>query len=212
MENNSKIIKEKAIWVGSPKRVVLQLLVSIKSYFTFPFSKLREEAVMEYFKEIYSGKEDPLLFDGKDFGYLIRIKKVHALNSLKDSNILDFGCGNGAVFRWLETEKIKPKSYTGFDFAHESKEIQNNVKIIQYDMSNDTFPEVLDKYLISRSSNIHIFFVNTLCYLQSHSFMKLIRKFPTGSKMILIEPVPGIFWDVHFQGVKPIYRKEKYDN
>jgi len=79
-----KVIKRKRVanWLGSPVRVIQQLIVSCWSYLSFPFSKFHDNAAKIYFMNLYAGKPDPLIFDGKDSRYFEQIEMVYDIRNL----------------------------------------------------------------------------------------------------------------------------------
>lgn len=191
-----------AKWTGSRKVVLKQFLVSIKSHLSFAAKKkhLRDSATKDYFTEIYSWREDPLLFDGKNYDYLDQIKNICNLEELNNGSILDIGCGNATLFHWLKSNNIQVEKYLGIDFAHSNEEIETNVKIVQSDIN------YIDKNTFNEAT--HIFFINVMCYLEDATVKNILSHVKSSCRIFIIEPIPNIFWDAHFEGVKLYYRTE----
>lgn len=190
--------KRVANWLGSPKRVIHQLIVSSYSYLTYPFAKFHENAAKEYFTQIYSVKDDPLLFDGKDEGYLQKIVSVMEIQKLTKKRVLDIGCGNGNLFQFLESKGARPLDYIGIDFAHPSVDLAENANITKI---------AVREYEIKSSCNpTTIFIINTLCYLDDSVTKSILESTHGNFEIVIIEPIPSIFWDSHFDGVRLYYR------
>ena len=86
MTNNMKAIEQKRVanWLGSPARVLRQLIVSCWSHLSFPFSKFYDNATKLYFVNLYAGKPDPLIFDGKDSRYFEQIEMVYDVRNFAE--------------------------------------------------------------------------------------------------------------------------------
>jgi SAM-dependent methyltransferase len=187
-----------ANWLGHPRRVILQLLISGWSYVTLPTANYRNGAVYEYFSELNNGKPETFIFDGKDGRYLEQIKMIYDINNFKDKDILDLGCGNGSFFNWLLMQNINPKSYIGVDFAHPEKMLNNNARITQKDIASID----LDEFSAST-----ITVVNVLVYLNTNIVNSILKARKQDAELIIIDPIPGLFWDAYWGGVRLFYRK-----
>ena len=189
--------KRVANWLGTPSRVVKQLIVSIWSYLTYPISNFRQNATKLFFCNLYKGKADPLIFDGKNYRYFEQIDMVYDIKNLTQKSVLDLGCGNGSLLLWLTTKQISLKEYIGIDFAHIDSKLSNNAKIIQKDIADIQINET--------NANI-IFAVNVLCYINDATLSSIFESTKERTELIIIEPIPSIFWDAHFDGIKLYYR------
>ena len=49
--------------------------------------------------------------------------------------------------------------------------------------------------------------INIFVYLSTKEIDSFLSKINRDTRLIVIEPTPGIFWDKHFEGVKLYYRK-----
>ena len=196
----SYINKRTATWLGSKSRILRQLIVSLWSFITLPFMRPRLDATQLYFKKIYSGYNDDLLFDGKDYRYLHQIECVYNIDNLTARKVLDFGAGDGVLYRWLCSCNTIPKEYKGLDFANTNRNLGKNSSLINVNISEYEFEE---DSLESTTS----FMINVLCYINDKSFRNIIGASKTGQEFVIIDPVPGIFWDAHFDGIKLFYRK-----
>jgi len=189
--------KRVANWLGSPTRVIRQLIVSCWSYLSLPISKFHNNAAQHYFTNLYKGKPDPLIFDGKDNRYFEQIEMVYDINNLAEKKVLDLGCGNGSLFFWLMAKKIVLQEYIGIDFAHPASNLGNNACITQRD--------IRDIQLNKTNANT-VFAINVLCYMSDELIDSVFQPLKKNSELIIIEPVPSLFWDAHFEGVKLFYR------
>jgi len=194
-----KVIKRKRVanWLGSPVRVIQQLIVSCWSYLSFPFSKFHDNAAKIYFMNLYAGKPDPLIFDGKDSRYFEQIEMVYDIRNLAKKNVLDLGCGNGALFLWLENKRAFPKEYVGIDFAHPPSNFGDKAYSVQKDLRELQIGETNADVVIA---------VNVLCYLNNYTMDFMFEPTKSGTELIIVEPSPSVFWDAHFDGVELYYR------
>lgn len=189
--------KEKAIWLPNHKKFVKQIIVSFISYLTLPLFRKKNDGIRAFFKKNYYEKPDDLVFDGTSSGYFSRIEKLLDNKEMNNRVVLDLGCGQGSLLKWLNQNSIKFKEYVGIDFAIEPQET-GNVKFICGNIEN------VEEYITNH--NIFVFMCNSLCYLEKSTFLKILSSFNHGTGLIIIEPTPNIFWDAHFCGVKPVYR------
>lgn len=192
------IIKRKANWLEFDRLMLRQYWVSMLSFTSLPFAKFEEDAAKKYFTKIYNGHFDPLLFDGKKGKYLEQIDLVLKLDEIKNKTILDIGCGNGIIYKWLSDKNTSIDNYIGFDFAHQDLTIGENARILNTDIINVDF----SKY---KESNLY-FLVNSMCYLNDEKISHILRGVNKDDELIIVDPIPCLFWDAHFDGVKIFYR------
>lgn len=189
--------KERAKWLPNCRKFIKQLLVSISSYITLPFFCYKNDGTRLFFKKNYSEKQDDLIFDGTSSGYFSRIEKLLCGIVLDDTVIIDLGCGQGALFNWLESNAVTYKEYIGIDFAI-SQKATTKAKYICDNISN------LEKYM---PDNLCLIVMsNALCYIDDLLFLRILSALKRGDSILIIEPSPNIFWDAHFNGIKPLYR------
>ena len=191
----------RAVWLGSIGRVVKQYLVSTISYLTYPFIATKADATKKYFQSIYNNTlTDDLLFDGKNSKYFEKILNIYCLNKFEKKDVIDIGCGEAAFFFWLNKVGVTPNRYLGVDIAHPATEITESAKIVNsdienYPLGNDTLkPSVL---ILS----------NSLCYINDKRFDRILKESTSETEALIIEPIPGLFWDAHFSEVKLYYRE-----
>lgn len=189
--------KRVANWLGNPKRIILQLIVSATSYLTLPTAKFRDDAVYEYFVQLYRGKPETLIFDGKDGRYLEQINLVYNVNNFNLKNVLDLGCGDGSFFNWLLAQDIYLKSYTGVDFAHPNKKLNKNANIMQKDIVSLDLEEFGPSTIVA---------INILVYLNNNIAKRILNARKHNTELIIIDPIPGFFWDAYWGGVRLFYR------
>lgn len=195
-------VKYKACWVGDCKKVLRQLMVSLKSYLIFPFIKKDKRATQNFFEAIYSAvKVDDLIFDGNDHSYLEKIESF-INKSIQYDYIYDCGCGNGAFLNYVVKEKIEFNQYIGIDFAIPISSNKNRVKFVKSDVENFDFTEQFYSRLVV--------VCNVACYLSDNKISNLLHKIAKeGTTVLIIDPVPGVFWDATFDRVKLFYRSPK---
>jgi hypothetical protein len=193
------MVKEIARWLPRKPLLIKQLVVSAKSFLTLPFYKPQVNGVQFLFKNIYYVKPDALVFDGTTFGYYSKIKRVLDLSCLNGRTIIDLGCGKNALFHWLKEEGVSQFSYIGIDFAIDSTGISNEPCVVNDDII------YVNRYL-NDSKNI-IVMCNVLCYTNDENFNTVLHGLGANDAVLLIEPSPNLFWDAHFSGIKPIYRR-----
>jgi SAM-dependent methyltransferase len=195
-----KLHEEQARWLGSWSRVARQLLVSLRSHITYKFADQKEGAAERYFRSIYSGtRYDDLLFDGKDWAYYQKLTKIINMDMFGEAQIIDVGCGNGSLYRWLQRDNRSPRMYSGIDIAHPDVEVDASASIHCADVLTVDFGNIVDSRAV-------LALVNSLCYLDDERFSHLLHQSNYISELIVVEPVPGIFWDAHFDGAMLYYR------
>lgn len=193
-----KNYKEQAKWIPKAKLFMKQIMVSIFSYLTLPLFKEKKNGIQEFFKKNYYVEPDGLVFDGTSSGYFSRVKYLSDTSILSQRTVLDLGCGQGTFYFWMCKNNIPVKQYIGIDFSIKTYKLNNNCKFICDDIIN------LRKYLLAE---IHtVVMCNLLCYIDDNTFIKILSDMNSKDSVIIIDPAPNIFWDAHFDGVKPIYR------
>lgn len=200
----NKTIINKANWL--PNRFIFwkQIFVSLLSYMTLPFFKRKDGAILEFFRKNYYEKPDGLIFDGTSSDYYSQIERMFPLDSFKESLIIDLGCGQGHFYKWLINKKISVYQYTGIDIAIDEQDLDKNAKIYSGSITQ------LNQISLHRFENIRRFFIfsNSLCYATDEEVASAIAFCQEGDNIFIIEPYPHLFWDAHFDGIKPIYRTD----
>jgi len=192
-------IKNKAKWKPTFKKRLVQYFASFKALLTYPFFKKKDNGIKLFFEKNYHEKPDPLIFDGNTGKYLDQIKNVLDIAQLNGENIIDLGCGSGSFLFWLKQNEVNPKSYLGLDFACHDHIISEGERIANQDIVDFDMLE-----------NHYVILVNVACYLDDEQLDTILSKVKEKQgKLIVIEPYPDFFWDKHFNGIKPFYRKTK---
>lgn len=201
--NNYSKIKLKATWTGGRKKVTKQYLVSLKSYLVYPFSCKEKTATKKFFKQIYnSAKIDDLIFDGNDNSYLDKVASI--IDGCEYDVIYDCGCGAASFYNYLNKVNIKFKKYIGVDFAVEPKLISQNAEVLNDDIVSHDYA-VEGKTLFV--------FCNVLCYLSKDDITALLNGIAHSNvDILIIDPIPSLFWDATFDNVKLHYRSIKKVN
>lgn len=194
--------KSKATWLPPIDVFLWQILVSIKSYLTLLFFSPKKDGVKRFFISNYHVKKDELIFDGSSNGYFGQIEKVLNLSLLEGGKIVDLGCGTGALYGWLQSKNINVQMYIGVDFAYVAK-TDGSVKICH----EDNVSWVQDPSNYGYIFNANIIMSNSLCYTNDPDLLNIFSQCKNAKRIIIIEPYPNLFWDAHFDGVRPIYRK-----
>lgn len=193
-----KNYKEQASWLPKAGKFIKQITVSFVSYITLPVFKEKEDGIRDFFKRNYYIKSDELVFDGTSTGYFLRIKNLLDISMLSDKVVLDLGCGRGSLLHWLQKNRISFKKYIGIDFSVKTCTINQNCVMICDNIKN------IKNYLSDEQSLIVM--CNSLCYTDTEIFINILDSIQPGNGILIIEPAPNIFWDAHFDGIKPIYR------
>ena len=193
-----RVFKVKAIWTPDLKRFIKQIVVSVISYFTLPFFRGKDNGVLLFFERTYNNNIDELIFDGGTGGYYEKIELSKTKNLLIGANVIDLGCGNNSFYYWLQKKHIPFNLYKGLDFAVNSKSAKERFEIIKDNILN------FADYLLSEKN--FILLCNVVCYLSDEEVSFILRRVPTDAIVTIIDPSPGLFWDAHFEGVKPEYR------
>ena len=192
------IKKIKANWVGDRKKLFRQLMVSLKSYVVNPFVKKHSDATQAYFSSIYSKqKVDDLIFDGDDASYLAKAALI--LEGKRYDKIYDCGCGGGSFLSFATQSGIEFEEYVGIDFAISESKDTPQAKFIKGDILELDFSDTAKERLVVLS--------NVACYLSDEKLKALMSKAARkGTTLLIVDPVPGLFWDATFEGVKLFYR------
>ncbi|GHU42225.1 hypothetical protein FACS1894190_11300 [Spirochaetia bacterium] len=194
------INKEIVTWLPKNRLLVKQLWHSFLSFITLPFFHSHTDGIKTFFENNYYIKSDELIFDGSTFEYYSKIERTIDISVLNDYNIIDLGCGLGSLYHWLQTKNICAHSFTGLDFAIKNLLIGDNAVLINDNLSN------VNNYFFENTNNI-VFMTNALCYTDDVLFKNALRCMRNNDELIIIDPSSNIFWDAHFNGIKPIYRK-----
>lgn len=188
-----------AKWIPGFKKYIKQLCVSSISFLTLPFYAPKEDGVKKFFSSNYYEKQDELVFDGSTNGYYSKVELLTNFKLRDNISIIDLGSGQGSLYAWLKRIGIPIKQYIGIDFSIRGRSIDKHGILVNDDISN------VYKYL--SNSNDIVFMCNSLCYIGNELFIKILDALNTGNELYIIDPAPNLFWDAHFNGIKPIYRK-----
>lgn len=191
--------KEIAKWIPKKSILIKQLFVSAISYITLPFFRKVENATKIFFEKNYYIKPDGLVFDGNNLEFYSKISKTCNIDNLHYKNILDLGCGLCSLNNWLERNIIDFNQYIGIDFAIRGDTLSPHAFSVSDNVNN------LGNYFIGQKKVV--FLTNVACYLNTDQFEDILRKCNHEDEIILVEPSPNIFWDAHFNNIKPVYRK-----
>lgn len=193
-----KDYKEQAKWIPKAKIFIKQIAVSMFSYLTLPFFREKKDGIQKFFEKNYYDDPDDLIFDGTSSGYFSRIKYLTDVSTLSNVTVVDLGCGKGTFYFWLCENNILMKQYIGIDFSIKAHTVSEFCTFICDNIKN------VRKYL-SEETNM-IVMCNLLCYIDDATANSILGNLKSKDRMIIIDPAPNIFWDAHFEGVKPIYR------
>jgi hypothetical protein len=204
MKDDIKTIKSKAEWLPPRLKYFKQILISIRAIFTLPFFKEEPDGIQKLFSNSYWIEKDEFIFDGSnDYLYYNQITKNISKQYFKNQVIIDFGCGNGSFYFWLRSSNIPITKYIGIDFAYKDTILSDEAEI-----RNVSFSKYLENPFAGNVNSVAIL-SNTLCYISDEIFQSILSKSVPNDKIIIIEPYPNLFWDKHFNGIKPFYRTEK---
>ena len=166
-----------------------------------PFVKIDDAGIQAFFHKNHNIDPDEHVFDGSTVNYFSKVKRLIDISSLADKSIIDLGCGKGSFYFWLLSNNIFPISYLGVDFAVDTKILGENAVIVKENINNQGVYQV--------EGNNLFFTCNVLCYLRNKELESVLNMPKVGDSVIIIEPSPGVFWDAHFNGIRPKYRKLK---
>lgn len=196
------IIKSKAQWLPPRSKFITQIFISIRALLTLPFFKETPNGIKKFFSTNYNEKKDEFVFDGSsENSYYNQITNNCPIEEFKDQTIIDLGCGNGSFYFWLKNNNISIKQYCGIDFAFENTVLTDSATIKNISI-NDYLEDIAHENVIYIMSN-------SLCYIPDVIFQTILSTMKINDKIIIIEPYPNLFWDSHFDGIKPYYRKPK---
>lgn len=115
-------------------------------------------------------------------------------------NRLDFCSGDGNLFNWMQKRNLPFKEYIGIDFSVDNKRIATNANI---------FKNNIITFDTSNYENAIGFIINGLCYLNNKELKTFLGNINNVDKLIIIDPLPGIFWDSFFENIKLYYRSQR---
>lgn len=195
-------MKIKANWLGNKKKIFKQFFVSLLSYISYPFRKKNNKAAKKYFTSIYDKSLcDELIFDGNNSAYLDKVKILFS-KDVCFNVVYDCGCGEGSFLCFMKLNHWKYSNYIGLDYAIKDKNISINEKILNADFVEYDFN--------FNGDNSLFVFVNVLCYLSNDEIETVLKKIRgEGKTLLIVEPIPGLFWDATFSGVRLYYRSIK---
>lgn len=193
-----KVYRKVAKWTGGVSHIVIQYVISIKSYLELPFVKERTDAVKKYWSSIYNGtKQDDYIFDGKTSCYFDDIlDMINLVPRSAERRFVDLCSGNGSFVRWCKRNHVIFSEYVGIDFSIPNTKLSDNERIVNCDIQN----------YVPNSSEI-ILMVNSLCYLSDYTLDAVLSNIKDCRDIIVIDPIPGLFWDAQFDGIILHYRK-----
>lgn len=195
-----EIHKSKAQWLPPHNKYIRQILISLRALFTLPFFREIPNGTQLFFKNNYNIQKDEFIFDGSsENSYYNQITKNIPIEEFNNQRVIDLGCGNGSFYFWLKNQNISINQYIGIDFAYKNVELSEEASIQNISIY-DFFRRII-------SGNAIYVLSNSLCYVSKNIFQFIQFKLKSNDKIVIIEPYPNIFWDSHFNGIKPYYRK-----
>ena len=195
-------MKIKANWLGKKSLIIRQYLVSLLSYIKSPFTKKNPEAAKKYFSCIYNHSiEDDLIFDGNSFAYFEKVQCLLPAGNTVEC-IYDCGCGEASFLRFIQDNAWHYQCYIGIDYAITPQKLSGKEELIQADITKFDFN--------AHSKECLLVFTNVFCYLSDAAVQSILSKISKPStRLLIVEPIPGLFWDATFSNVQLYYRTNK---
>lgn len=187
---------ERASWVRFFPFVRV-LLDSIPSFFSEPPSSESIPQIKLFFRDIYDGAPDETVVDSNLNEYAEQIFRVIDKEEFENASVLDIGCGSGALYQVLRDGGAALKRYLGIDVSHPNRILSKSAKIV-----NQSAYEIDDLEL----EPTHVLASNSFCYIESLERVYAIGSNGSAKSLVIVEPVPGIFWNRHFDGILLFYR------
>ncbi|MFH2065652.1 MAG: hypothetical protein ABIK15_10685 [Pseudomonadota bacterium] len=190
-----------AEWVKVHPFFWKQMLVGTLSFIIPGEKSLNTNSTKDFFINHYFHQQDPYVFDGSSDKYFNQLQPaINDINSF--GNIIDLGCGKFKLLTFLKKNSFKYESYIGFDFACPEEAISEKEKTYRLDFRSEKC-----QYVTKNESTV--FAINTFCYIKNIKDIYLLNKANKliAKRLIVLEPWPGLFWDRHFDGIWPTYRK-----
>ncbi len=201
VEKSILLKKDIALWAQNWNRFSHILKGSVRSRIFGIKGQRKPGAVTSYFQSVYSKPENLRVMDGNETEFLEQIFSVATPTQLSSLPLVDIGCGRGQIYSYLIKQGKSPPSYIGFDAGHPSQAIPPNGQIINREIGTQSIENELPK------EPFKVCAINSLCYMNDLKILQNILDNKFCSDIILLEPTPGIFWDVYWKGIKPTYRK-----
>lgn len=195
-------LKYKAKWAGGFNKIAKQFLVSAISYLSNPFVKKKDGATKSFFEAIYlKEKIDDLIFDAHEHAYLRKVddlvKKIEKINY-----IYDCGCGQGDFYKYALKQNVDFGKYIGIDFAIQSSPPNDDAEFVKMDLEDFPFCDA--------EKNKLVILCNVACYLSESKLKHILHGIASNeTTLLIIDPIPGLFWDATFEQVKLFYRSPK---
>ncbi len=198
-DNTFEINKSLAKWPQTNPHFWKQMRTGVLSHIFGPNTKEQKLEIQTFFQSHYK-QVDQLVCDGNTNGFLSQLNELGLFN-VKTSHILDLGCGNGSLYRYIKDIGVDIPQYTGLDFAVSGKRLDSRAIICNIDLRNSQAVNLL-------ANENTIFAINTFCYLESLSNIPVLKSSgrKTNNYLLVVDPWPGLFWERHFNGIWPTYR------
>ncbi len=193
--------KDVALWAKNWSRFSHILKGSIRSRIFGIKGKREPGAMASYFQSVYSKPENLRVMDGNETEFLEQIFSVVTPTELSSLPLVDIGCGRGQLYGYLLKKGVPPPSYIGFDAGHPSQALPPNGQIINREIGIQSILNELPK------ETFKVCAINSLCYMKDLKILQSILGNKFCTEIIILEPTPGIFWDVYWKGIRPKYRR-----
>jgi SAM-dependent methyltransferase len=188
----------RASWWRWNWRFLRQLFEGAVSHVARRAGSLDTARTKAFFEDRYRNG-DPTVFDGGTEGYHDALWDL--LERWGTEVIVDLGCGEGTLLRFLQDDPSSDRKYLGLDFAEGAAPSGLSGKVFRGDI-RDVPPSP-----IAGARNRTVVCVNTLCYIdQIHTVALLGRHAAGGDVCLILEPYPCWFWDRTFSKISPKYR------
>lgn len=196
LKRDSKFLYGQAKWVkaGSFLKVLAD---SLPSFVKRPPKDESLEAIRDFFEEIYNGTPDDTVVDSNLNTYGSQVFDLLDPCELSGELVLDIGSGSGSLYSAMMENNAVPFMYVGIDLSHPDLQISPTAKIL----NASAYDPVVDDF-----EPTHIVASNSLCYIKDLEKVPSLARSRTAKKLTIIEPIPGIFWNRHFDGILLYYR------
>ncbi|MEN8265260.1 MAG: class I SAM-dependent methyltransferase [Nitrospirota bacterium] len=122
--------------------------------------ELSKEYVISFFERklmMHGDRADAVGWSEK--GQLLRYQEMLHVGDIHNSKVLDFGCGKGDFYRFLNEREI-PVTYTGFDINEKlidlAKKKFPNIDFRVFDMDKDVLDEDFDHIFLCGVFNLKV--------------------------------------------------------
>ncbi len=190
--------------------VTLALVSRLRAIFA-PRSATAAKPVERFYRDARGQEEKYEIVDLARSPYrrLLDGLSLHVPSFLAPSaKILDLGCGDLHLLHHLDRQAARPAAYWGVDVLAPSEQARR-LQGPRYGF--ETLDLQLATFAPPFAPNI-VFSSNALCYVREPApiLERAVSLLEPGGSIVLLEPLPSLFWETYFRGIHLQLRPRGY--